>query len=262
MAYEGAVRLGAFMGVLTLMAALEAVFPRRQRVEPRGGRWVTNLFLSLIDALALRFVLPIAAMGMALTANANGWGLLNHVEWPAWFETLLAIVALDMLVYWQHVASHKIPLFWRFHKVHHADRDIDVTTGIRFHPVEILVSMVYKVVCVGLLGPSVLAVLVFEVILNACALFNHANVRLPLALDRVLRAFIVTPDMHRVHHSAVICETNSNYGFSLSIWDKVFGSYLAQPNAGHSGMTIGLAEYSDHRPRTLAWCLSAPFRKK
>lgn len=260
--HESTIRLSVFIGVLAVMAFLEAVFPRRQRVQKRSARWTTNLGLIVIDTIALRLALPIVAMGMAVIAETRGWGLLNQVSWPLWVELIIAIAVLDMLIYWQHVASHHIPLLWRLHKVHHADRDIDVTTGIRFHPIEIILSMVYKIVCIVLLGPAVAAVFLFEVILNACAMFNHANVRLPLWLDQFIRVFLVTPDMHRVHHSTIVKETNSNYGFSLSIWDRLFGSYIAQPREGHDGMTIGLAEYQDKGPSSLLWTLIIPFRRK
>ncbi|MDY7098154.1 MAG: sterol desaturase family protein, partial [Pseudomonadota bacterium] len=191
----------------------------------------------------------------------RGWGLLNLVALPFWVEVLIAIVLLDFAVWAQHVASHKIPILWRFHKVHHADRDIDVTTGARFHPVEILLSMLYKLACVIVLGPAAVAVFLFEVILNASAMFNHSNVRLPARFDALLRSLIVTPDMHRVHHSAIQRETDSNYGFFLSLWDKVFGVHIAQPELGHDRMVIGLDEYQDDAPSSLRWSLAEPFRK-
>ncbi|MEO1033994.1 MAG: sterol desaturase family protein [Pseudomonadota bacterium] len=260
--HENTVRLAVFAGVLLLMALLEALFPRRARVQSRVRRWASNLGLIAIDTLALRLVLPIVAVGMAAFAAERGWGLLNLVAWPAWLEIVLAVVVLDMLIYWQHVATHHIPWLWRLHKIHHADRDFDVTTGIRFHPVEIILSMLYKFVCIIVLGPAVAAVILFEVLLNGCAMFNHANVRLPAWFDRSLRLVIVTPDMHRVHHSAVPTETNSNYGFSLSWWDRLFGTYIPQPQAGHDGMTIGLAQCQDERPASLAWILTVPFRSE
>ncbi|MEL7538727.1 MAG: sterol desaturase family protein [Pseudomonadota bacterium] len=260
--HENTVRLAVFAGVLLLMALLEALFPRRARVQSRVRRWASNLGLIAIDTLALRLVLPIVAVGMAAFTAERGWGLLNLVAWPAWLEIVLAVVVLDMLIYWQHVATHHIPWLWRLHKIHHADRDFDVTTGIRFHPVEIILSMLYKFVCIIVLGPAVAAVILFEVLLNGCAMFNHANVRLPAWFDRCLRLVIVTPDMHRVHHSVVPTETNSNYGFSLSWWDRLFGTYIPQPQAGHDGMTIGLAQYQDERPASLAWILTVPFRSE
>ncbi|MEM6414521.1 MAG: sterol desaturase family protein [Pseudomonadota bacterium] len=259
---ESVLRLGAFISVLALMALFEAVFPRRGRGQKRRMRWATNLLLVVIDTIALRLALPIVAMGMAVIAETRGWGLLNQIVWPPWLEMLIAIIVLDFLIYWQHVASHRIPVFWRIHKVHHADRDIDVTTGVRFHPVEIILSMTYKIISICLLGPTVVTVFIFEVMLNTCAMFNHANLRLPLWLDKTIRLLVVTPDMHRVHHSAVVQETNSNYGFSLSIWDRVFGSYIAQPRDGHSAMTIGLSDYQSEAPNSLIWTLTIPFRRK
>jgi len=189
-------------------------------------------------------------------------GLLNQVAWPEWFKVVMALLVLDLAIWAQHLASHKIPLFWRLHQVHHADRDIDVTTAVRFHPVEIALSMLWKIVVVVVLGASPLAVFLFEVILNACAMFNHANIALPRTLDRVLRLLIVTPDMHRVHHSVLRSEHNRNYGFNLSLWDRLFRTYLAQPQAGHQDMTIGLDPYQTEAPTRFAWSLALPFRKR
>lgn len=259
--YEGAIRLSAFAGVLLLMAGLEAAFPRKARVLPRARRWLTNGAFVVIDALALRLVAPVLAVGMAAIAERNGWGLFNVLALPFWVEAVLAFLALDMLIYAQHVATHKIALLWKFHKVHHADRDIDATTGVRFHPVEIVFSMAYKLLCVVVLGAPALAVFAFEVVLNASALFNHANLRLPPRADRLMRTVIVTPDMHRVHHSVYERETDSNYGFFLSVWDRLFRTYVAQPRDGHEAMAIGLAEHQDDRPARLGWSLWLPFRK-
>lgn len=260
--YEASIRLGVFIGVFVMMALLEIFFPRKQRALPRAERWFANWSLVIIDTLALRFVMPVLAVGMAEIAMRNGWGLFNVVALPFWIEIALAVLVLDLLIYGQHVATHKIPFFWRFHKVHHADRDIDTTTGIRFHPVEIILSMIYKLVCIVMLGPAALAVFLFEVILNASALFNHANVKLPLGFDRILRTVIVTPDMHRVHHSVYRDETDSNYGFSLSIWDRLFRTYRSQPRDGHDAMTIGVGEYQDEKPANLVWCLVEPFKRR
>ena len=258
--YESAIRIGVFAGVLIAMAALEAAFPRKDRALPRAHRWLTNGGFVVVDTLALRIVLPVLAVGMAEIAARKGWGLFNMVALPYWVEIALAFVILDLLIYAQHVASHKIPVLWRFHKVHHADRDIDATTGVRFHPVEIVFSMGYKLACVVVLGPAALAVFLFEVVLNAAALFNHANVRLPVGVDRALRRVIVTPDMHRVHHSVHRQETDSNYGFFLSVWDRAFRTYIAQPREGHDAMTIGLGEYQDEKPAHFVWSLWLPFR--
>jgi sterol desaturase/sphingolipid hydroxylase (fatty acid hydroxylase superfamily) len=205
---------------------------------------------------------PVAAVAAAFYVQNHQIGLLNQVAWPEWFKILVALLVLDLAIWAQHLASHKIPLFWRLHQVHHADRDIDVTTAVRFHPVEIALSMLWKIVVVAVLGASPLAVFLFEVILNACAMFNHANVALPRTLDRVLRLLVVTPDMHRVHHSVLRSEHNRNYGFNLSLWDRLFRTYLAQPQAGHQGMTIGLDPYQTEAPTRFAWSLALPFRKR
>lgn len=259
--HEDSLRLGVFISILILMMAAEALFPRKERVMGRARRWTSNLLLIVIDGLFVRLLFPIVAVGVAVIAAERNWGLFNIVDLPIWLEITLAIIILDMMIYWQHVASHHIPFLWAMHKVHHADRDIDVTTGSRFHPIEIILSMLYKMALVIILGAPVLAVIIFEIILNGCAMFNHSNVKLPLGFDRVLRRFIVTPDMHRVHHSAIVPETNSNYGFSLSLWDRVFGSYLAQPSKGHDGMVIGLDEYQGAGPSSLTWSLLLPLGK-
>ena len=260
LSHESALRLGVFFGVLIVMMMAEAAFPRKARALPRAHRWTSNLLLIAIDGLFVRLIFPIVAVGVAIIAAEKGWGLFNIFALPLWLEILLAIIVLDMMIYWQHVASHHIPFLWALHKVHHADRDIDVTTGSRFHPIEIGLSMGYKMLLVIVLGAPVIALIVFELILNGCAMFNHSNVRLPLSLDRVLRRFIVTPDMHRVHHSTAIDETNSNFGFSLSLWDRIFRSYTAQPALGHDAMVIGLEEHQNTGPASLAWSLALPLR--
>ena len=263
MAYETAIRLGVFLGLFALFAALEALAPRRARVLPRGRRWVTNLALVVLDTLALRalaLALPFLAVGAAVDAWTMGWGLLNQVTWPLWVEMLAAILVLDLAIWAQHLISHKVPVFWRFHRVHHADRDFDVSTALRFQPVEILASMGLKIGLVYLLGPQAVAVVLFEVILNGTALFNHSNLRLPLWLDRVVRLVLVTPDMHRVHHSVLRAEHDSNYGFALSVWDRIFGTYVPQPQAGHEAMQVGL-QWQDDKPSRLGWALMLPFRR-
>ena len=259
---EGRIRLPVFLGLLILLLLLERLSPRRQRTMPSTDRWFTNFGITVINTVVLRFMAPFTATLTAAQMMDVNFGLFNVVDWPLWFEFLLTIILFDLAIYLQHVATHHIPILWRLHKVHHADRDIDATTALRFHPVEIAFSMLYKVLLVVLLGPTVFAVLVFEIILNGCAMFNHANLRLPSALDRALRLFIVTPDMHRVHHSAEIGETNSNYGFSLSIWDKIFKTYTAQPRYGHDQMTIGLNDYQTDKPNRLLWSLTLPIRNK
>ncbi|WP_109354236.1 sterol desaturase family protein [Sphingorhabdus sp. EL138] len=259
--HEAVIRLTAFAGIFLIMALLEIAMPRKTRVAAKGMRWFTNISLVVINTFALRLIMPILAVGMAHYADARGWGLLAIADLPVWIEIIIAFLLLDMLIYAQHVAFHKVPIFWRVHKVHHADRDLDVTSGARFHPVEAVLSMAYKLLCIALIGPAAFAVFLFEVVLNAASMFNHANVRLPLGFDRLLRLFIVTPDMHRVHHSVIERETNSNYGFFLTIWDRMFGTYIAQPEKGHDDMTIGLSEYQDSKPDKLIWSLLIPFSR-
>jgi sterol desaturase/sphingolipid hydroxylase (fatty acid hydroxylase superfamily) len=257
------IRFAVFFGVLVVLAALERLAPRRAMVQPRARRWFTNLALVVIDTLtvrALAFALPILAVAAAVDAGQLGLGLFNTLQWPLWLELLLAVLIFDLAIWLQHLITHKVPLFWRFHRVHHADRDFDVTTALRFHPVEIAASALLKVGLVYVIGPSALAVIVFEILLNATAMFNHANLRLPLGLDRVVRLVLVTPDMHRVHHSVHRHEHDSNYGFSLSIWDRIFRTYVPQPAAGHDDMTVGL-EWQDDRPMKLGWALWLPFRR-
>ncbi len=259
---DGLIRLSVFGGVLALMLMLETLFPRKARTQNRAVHIANNLGIVVFYTIVMRVLFPVAAMGTAAYAATKGWGLFNLIDLPIWMHILISAILLDMAVYWQHVASHKIPMIWSFHKMHHADRDIDATTGIRFHPVEIVLSMLYKMVVVLLLGPHVIGVFIFEVILNGSAMFNHANVRLPLWLDKTVRTVFVTPDMHRVHHSVIVDETNANYGFNLSVWDRVFGSYIDQPQEGHDNMTIGLSEYQTDDPSNIVWCLKLPFTKQ
>jgi sterol desaturase/sphingolipid hydroxylase (fatty acid hydroxylase superfamily) len=217
-----------------------------------------------IDGVLLRLMamlaVPLAGTAAAAYASAHGIGIFNWLDWPGWIETALTIAVLDFAIWAQHVATHKVPVLWRVHQVHHADVDIDVTTAVRFHPVEIGLSVLWKMICVLILGPSVLAVVLFEIILNAGAMFSHANIALPLPLDRALRRLIVTPDMHRVHHSVARREHDSNYGFNLSVWDRLFGTYTENPEKGHDAMTIGLPAYQSVEPTQLSWSLSLPFR--
>ena len=261
---EALIRLSVFGGLFVLFALIETLAPRRTRCQTRKRRWLTNWVISLIDTATLRllaFAMPALAVGAAVDASQQGWGLFNQIALPGGLELALAVLIFDFAIWLQHLVTHKIPLLWRLHRVHHADRDIDVTTAIRFHPVEIALSMLLKIGLVYLLGPSALAIILFEIILNGTAMFNHANIRLPLGLDRALRLVLVTPDMHRVHHSVHRHEHDSNYGFALSIWDRLFGTYTAQPADGHEGMTIGL-EWQDERPARLGWSLALPFRRK
>ena len=260
LAHEPQVRLGFFAGVLAAVALWEALKPRRARAHARLLRWPSNLGIVALNSGLLRLVFPTAAVGLAFAMQAGGFGLFNALDWPAWVEILLAVVLLDLAIYLQHVLVHAVPALWRLHRMHHADLDFDVTTGARFHPLEILLSMALKLMVVAALGAAPVAVLAFEVLLNATAMFNHANAGLAPAVDRVLRWFVVTPDMHRVHHSAVPHETNSNFGFNLPWWDRLFGTYRDAPSAGHAGMTIGLSQFRDARELWLDRLLTQPFR--
>lgn len=262
---EGLVRFSAFASVLVVMALLEFAIPRRALSASKFRRWATNFTIIGIDTAIVRLMaalaVPLAAVAAAVWAEEAGWGLFNLLQWPSWLEVLLAIVILDFAIWLQHVVSHKVPVFWRLHQVHHADVDIDVSTAIRFHPIEIALSMLWKIVCVLALGPSALAVVLFEVILNASAMFNHANLALPRWLDRVLRLVIVTPDMHRVHHSVIRREHDSNFGFAFSFWDRLFATYTAEPEGGHLSMRIGLEPYyRAEGPTRIVWSLLLPFR--
>lgn len=258
---EMLLRIGAFVSVFAVMAVLEVLMPRRALSMPKWKRWSTNLGLVVLNTILLRIVMPMLAVGFAILAQVRGWGLFNVTNEPAWLEFALAVIALDLAIYLQHVAAHKIPVIWRLHQVHHADPDIDLTTGARFHPFEIILSMIYKIAIVMALGAPMWAVVVFEVILNALAMFNHANFALPVKIDAIVRRLLVTPDFHRVHHSTIRRETDSNYGFNLSIWDRMFGTYIPQPEKGHDGMEIGLKAYRDGAPVKLLWCLKQPFFK-
>ncbi len=260
LASEPAIRLGVFLGVFALVALAEAVFPRRARSQSRWARWPHNVGIVVVNTVVLRVVFPMAAVGMALYAEARGWGLLNILDLPYAVAIVVSVLLLDLTIYLQHVMVHAVPMFWRLHRMHHADLDFDVTTGARFHPLEILLSMIVKLAVVAALGPPALAVLVFEVLLNATAMFNHGNLRLPAGLDRVLRLLVVTPDMHRVHHSIVVEETNSNFGFNLPWWDRLFGTYRAQPAAGHEAMTIGIEQFRDPSDQRLDRLLTQPFK--
>lgn len=254
---EVSVRLGFFLGVLLVMALWEALAPRRALTVRKSPRWASNLGLVVLNGLLARFLVPITAVGAAIVAESRGWGLLHLVNWPNWLELVVAILALDLAIYLQHVMFHAVPVLWRLHMVHHADLDFDVTTGLRFHSFEIILSAFIKLAAVVVIGPSALAVVIFEVLLNATSMFNHSNVQLSGWLDSVLRRIVVTPDMHRVHHSVIRRETNSNFGFNLPWWDFFLGTYRAQPNEGHEAMTVGVSHLRDEMqvdrlPRMLA----------
>ena len=258
---EMLVRLGCFLGVMLLMMLWEIARPARKLRIAKHQRWLGNLSLVALDTLLLRLLFPAAAVGVAVFAQSRGWGLLPLLDAPLWLEVLLAVVLLDLAIYLQHVMVHAVPLLWRLHRVHHADLDFDLSTALRFHPLEIILSMLIKFSLIVLLGPPVVAVLIFEVLLNGMAMFNHGNVHLPRRLEGPLRALLVTPDMHRVHHSREADETNSNFGFNLSIWDRLFGTYKSQAKAGQDGMQIGLhGEDDPRRVVRLDGLLLMPFR--
>ena len=261
--HELALRLGFFGGVLGVMALWEHLAPRRAPTVSKAVRWTNNLGIVVLNSLVLRLLFPTAAVGVAVFAADRGWGVLNELTLPPALSIGLSVLALDLVIYLQHVMVHAVPALWRLHRVHHADLDYDVTTGLRFHPIEILLSLFIKFAAILVLGAPAVAVLLFEVILNATAMFNHGNVRMPTSLDRVLRWFVVTPDMHRVHHSVRDEEANSNFGFSSPWWDRLFGTYLAQPSRGHEGMTLGIRKY--RAPKQVTWLpgmLALPFRGK
>jgi sterol desaturase/sphingolipid hydroxylase (fatty acid hydroxylase superfamily) len=261
LAHEPLLRLIPFLGIFALTAALEAWLPRRSRRLPRLRRWPSNLGIVIVDTVMVRLLFPTAAVGVALAVEAQGGGLLGWLGAPFWLSVLLAVLLLDLAIYLQHVMFHAVPALWRVHRMHHSDTDIDVTTGLRFHPVEIVLSMLIKFAAIAALGAPAVAVLLFEVLLNATSMFNHANLCLPERVDAALRQVLVTPDMHRVHHSVIERETNSNFGFNLALWDRLFGTYRAQPEAGHEGMTIGVEQFRDPAEARLDRMLTQPFRE-
>ena len=255
---ERAIRLGFFIGILVIMALWEFMAPRRTRSYTRLQRWPSNLGIVVLNSVLVVLIFPFLAVALAASGEAKGWGLLNTIALPFWLKVVVAVVVLDFAIYLQHVMVHAVPALWRLHRMHHADLDFDVTTGARFHPVEILLSMGIKFMVISALGAPAVAVLIFEVVLNATAMFNHGDVRIPAVLDRILRLLVVTPDMHRVHHSIVVRETNSNFGFNLPWWDRLFGTYRAQPAAGHEGMTIGIEQFREPRELWLDRMLIQP----
>ena len=258
---ESAIRLGFFLGILALVALCELAMPRRVLTQARWLRWYGNLGIVALNTVVVRLLVPVAPVTLAVMAESRGWGILNQVELPAWLAVVISIVVLDLVIYMQHVMFHAVPAFWRLHRMHHADLDFDVTTGARFHPVEIVLSVLIKLAAVIVIGPPAVAVVAFEVLLNGTSMFNHGNVRLPAVLDRVLRWLVVTPDMHRVHHSDIPAETNSNFGFNLPWWDRLFGTYRAQPRLGHEEMTIGLDTFRESTDLHLHRMLVQPFRR-
>ncbi|MDH5257801.1 MAG: sterol desaturase family protein [Gammaproteobacteria bacterium] len=262
-ANESVIRLSFFFGVFGIMAVWEVLRPRRRLIVSKLTRWTNNLGLVFLNTIMLRLLFPAAAVGVAVFVDQEGWGLLNYYSVPFIVAVFIAVVAMDFIIYLQHVLVHAVPALWRLHRVHHADRDYDVTTGARFHPIEIILSMLIKFSTIVVLGAPVIAVIMFEIILNAMAMFNHANIKLPQQIDKFLRRFVVTPDMHRVHHSIEDDEANSNFGFNLSIWDRAFGTYREQARAGQEAMIFGIHKYTENKD--VAWItgmLTLPFKGK
>ena len=251
LANEKIIRMSFFFGMLVLIGLWELAAPKRALTISKSVRWINNLGLVFFNSFLLRVLFPASAVGVVVFADEQGWGLFNYIEVPFWFEVVAAVIIMDFVIYIQHVMVHAIPVLWRLHRLHHADLDYDVTTGSRFHPIEIILSMLIKFATILLLGPAVIAVIIFEVMLNTTAMFNHGNISLPKTLDKYLRLILVTPDMHRVHHSIEDDEANSNFGFSLPWWDRLFGTYRDQPRAGHQAMTIGITKYRD--PKQVSW---------
>ena len=253
------IRLGFFIGILIVMAVWEFFAPRRPLTTPKTTRWVSNLGLVLMGSILVRLVFPLTLMGLAFLARRQGWGLLNQFPLSYGLNLCLGVLILDFAIYLQHIMFHAIPLLWRLHMVHHSDMDYDVTTGIRFHPIEIILSMGIKMAVVLLIGPLPLTIPIFEILLNGTSLFNHGNVRYPLSIDKWLRLLVVTPEMHRVHHSNIRWETNCNFGFNFPWWDRLFGTYRPQPAKGHLEMIIGLDQYKDPKKLTFLWLMALPF---
>jgi len=258
---EPLIRLAFFVGVLGVVAAWESLAPRRHRELGRSVRWPSNLAVVAVNTALVRLLFPVTSVGFAWLCEERGWGLLNALHLPPWLAVPIAVLGLDLAIYLQHVLFHAVPALWRLHRMHHADLDVDVTTGGRFHPIEMLLSMAIKLATIAALGAPAMAVLMFEILLNATSMFNHGNIRLPGRLEPVLRWIVVTPDMHRVHHSAVPRETNSNFGFNLPWWDRLFGTYRAEPEAGHEAMIIGIGQFRTPREQRLDRMLTQPFRE-
>ncbi|MDA8741373.1 sterol desaturase family protein [Amylibacter sp.] len=256
-------RLTFFLSILIILIMAEILLPKKKRIHHRKDRWITNGLITLINTASVNIVhiaIPLIAIVAAVDVSNGKMGLFNIINFPIWIEIILTVIILDLIIWGQHFLSHKIPFVWRFHRMHHTDRDLDVTTAVRFHPFEIIFSMFIKITAIYILGASAIAVIIFEIMLNGMAMFNHANLRIPLRIENILRKFIVTPDLHRIHHSIYIDEHNKNFGFSLSIWDKIFKCYLDQPRDGHKDMKLGL-KWQNDKPTKLGWSLWIPFKK-
>lgn len=260
--YESIIRLGSFLSLFALLAIWEISSPKRQLLQLRRFRWLSNLGLIVISSVLIRFVFPTAAVGIAIIVEQNNWGFLYYFHLPYVIHFIAAFILMDLSLYFQHVIFHSLPMFWRFHRVHHSDLDCDVTTGLRFHPFEMLLSILIKFLTISALGIPVLTVVIFEIILNAASMFTHSNIRIPGKIESIVRWFIVTPDMHRIHHSVHENETNSNFGFFISVWDRIFGTYIKQPEAGHKEMQIGLDEFREPKWQDLRWLIYLPFVSK
>ncbi len=260
MDHEAIIRLSVFLGIFAVMALWEMASPRRPLTRPKGERWLTNILLTAFNTALVRFAVPAIAVSAAVLAEAQGWGLFHWVAWPSLAVVITCVIALDFLIYVQHLVFHRVPVLWRLHRVHHTDLDFDVTTALRFHPIEIVLSLFIKAAAVIALGAPVEAIILFEVVLNATAMFNHGNIRLPLPVDAIVRLIMVTPDMHRVHHSVHAAEFNSNFGFNLSIWDRLLRTYRNQPADGHDDMVIGLNDFREPVDLALPFLLIQPFR--
>ncbi len=257
--YESYIRLSSFIGLYALLTLWEISSPKRKLEHARRLRWVSNFGLIIISSILIRFIFPTAAVGISLLVEQNHWGLLYYFELPYIIHFIAAFVLMDLSLYFQHVMFHALPLFWRFHRVHHTDLDFDITTGLRFHPFEMVISILIKFMTITALGVPVLAVVIFEIILNAASMFSHSNIKIHSAIEQMTRWFIVTPDMHRIHHSVSENETNSNFGFFISVWDRLFGTYTKEPKEGHTGMQIGLNNFREPKWQDIRWLIYLPF---
>lgn len=257
--HEATIRMTFFVGIFVIVALIELAVPRRPLTTSKAGRWFANIGIVIINTVVLRVLVPAGAVGISVWIGRQGWGVFNYMNWPIWIEVILSVILLDFVIYLQHLMFHAVPLLWRFHMMHHADLDYDLTTGTRFHPIEIIISLGIKATAISVLGAPAVGVIIFEILLNGTAMFNHGNFYIPLGIDRILRLMVVTPDMHRVHHSVFPSETNSNFGFNLPWWDRLMGTYRAQPTKGHDGMTIGLNQFRDPARLTLPRIIALPF---
>ncbi|MFO7600029.1 MAG: sterol desaturase family protein [Candidatus Desulfacyla sp.] len=260
--HEATIRMAFFVGIFLAVALVELIIPRRALTTSKASRWVGNIGIVFINTFVLRLLVPAGAVGVSVWIGHQGWGIFNHIQWPFWLEVVLTIIILDFVIYMQHVMFHAVPVLWRLHMMHHADLDYDLTTGTRFHPLEIIISLGIKAGAITVLGAAPVGVIIFEILLNGTAMFNHGNFFIPLGIDRVLRLLVVTPDMHRVHHSVFPNETNTNFGFNLPWWDRLCGTYKSQPAKGHEQMTIGLNQFRDASRLTLPWMIALPFMGK